>query len=263
LTTSLAMAKPMPTLPPDGEDRRVDADHLALGVKGRAAGIAVVNRRVDLQEVVIGSGADVAPSRRDDAGGHCSAEAERVADRDHPIADTRRVRSERDIGEIGALSLQKRKVGFRVDADHLGGHRLAVGGRDRHFRGVIDDVVIGDNVAVTRNEESRPLSLREMMPRRTVAAIGAVIVIPWRAEVPEEMIERAVLGNIGHSRHSLRVFVIDLVGVAELDLDRNDGRLHAVNDIGERGRSSRGLRARGGGGNGCDRGFESDAAKGR
>jgi len=31
-------------------------------------------------------------------------------------------------------------------------------------------------------------------------------------------------GNIRHSLHSLRVVVVDLVGVAELDLDRNDGR---------------------------------------
>ena len=72
------------------KDRCVDADHLALGVEGRAAGIAVVNRRVDLQEVVVGSGADVAPARRDDAGRHRAAKTERVADRDHPIADPRR-----------------------------------------------------------------------------------------------------------------------------------------------------------------------------
>ena len=47
------------------------------------------------------------------------------------------------------------------------------------------------------------------------------------------MIERAVLRDIGHSRDAVEILVIDLVGVAELDLDRNDGRLHAVDDIGE------------------------------
>ena len=36
-------------------DRGVDADDLAVGIEGRAAGIAVVDRRVDLQEVVIGA----------------------------------------------------------------------------------------------------------------------------------------------------------------------------------------------------------------
>ena len=72
------------------EDRGVDADDLALRVEGRAARIAAVDRRVDLQEVVIGTGADVAAARRDDAGGHRAAEAEGIADRDHPIADARR-----------------------------------------------------------------------------------------------------------------------------------------------------------------------------
>ena len=95
LTDSAGMAKPMPTLPPDGEiDRGVDADHLAFDVEGRAAGIAVVHRRVDLEEVVIGAGADVAAARRDDARGHGAAEAERIADRDHPIADPRRLDGE-------------------------------------------------------------------------------------------------------------------------------------------------------------------------
>jgi hypothetical protein len=37
------------------EDRGVDADHLALGVEGRAAGIALVQGGVDLQEVVVGA----------------------------------------------------------------------------------------------------------------------------------------------------------------------------------------------------------------
>ena len=71
------------------EDRGVDADDLAFGVEGRAARVAAVDRRVDLQEVVIGARADVAAARRDDAGGHGAAEAERIADRDHPVADAR------------------------------------------------------------------------------------------------------------------------------------------------------------------------------
>ena len=71
-------------------DRRVDADHLARQVEGRPAGIAAVDRRVDLQEVVIGTGADVAAARRDDARRHGAAEAEGIADGDDPIADARR-----------------------------------------------------------------------------------------------------------------------------------------------------------------------------
>ena len=63
------IAKPMPIEPPEGEiDRRVDADHLAVHVEQRAAGIAAVDRGVGLDEVVVGPGIDVAVARRDDAG---------------------------------------------------------------------------------------------------------------------------------------------------------------------------------------------------
>ena len=82
------------------EDRGVDADHIAFDVEGRAAGIALVHRRVDLDEVVIGAGADVAAARRHDAGGHGAAEAERIADREHPVADARRLVGELDVGEV-------------------------------------------------------------------------------------------------------------------------------------------------------------------
>ena len=55
------MAKPMPTLPPDGETIAVLTPTTSpASVEGRAAGVAAVDRRVDLDEVVVGTGADVA-----------------------------------------------------------------------------------------------------------------------------------------------------------------------------------------------------------
>jgi hypothetical protein len=69
------------------DDQRVDADHLAVEVEQRAAGIAAVDGGVGLDVVVIGPGIDVAVARRDDAGRHRAAEAERIADRDHPFAE--------------------------------------------------------------------------------------------------------------------------------------------------------------------------------
>ena len=61
VTVSAGIAKAMPTLPPDGEKIAVLTPMTSpLRVEGRAAGIAAVHRRVDLQEVVIGTGADVA-----------------------------------------------------------------------------------------------------------------------------------------------------------------------------------------------------------
>ena len=101
------MAKAMPTLPPDGEKIAVFMPMtLPSSFEGRTAGIAAVHRRVDLQVVVIGAGADVAAMGRDDAGGHRTAEAERIADRKHPVADAGVLFAKLDIGElVAALTL--------------------------------------------------------------------------------------------------------------------------------------------------------------
>ena len=49
------------------DDRRVHADDFAVHVEQRTARVALVDRRVGLQVVVIGPGIDVAALRRDDA----------------------------------------------------------------------------------------------------------------------------------------------------------------------------------------------------
>ena len=72
-------------------DRGVDADDLAADVEQRPAGIAAVNRGIGLDVVVVRAGIDVAVESRDDARRHRAAEAERVADRQHPFADPKRV----------------------------------------------------------------------------------------------------------------------------------------------------------------------------
>src|SRR5205823_5288995 len=59
------------------EDRGVHADDVAVHVEARSTGIALVDRRVDLDEVVVGTGSDVAAARGDDAGRHGAAEPER------------------------------------------------------------------------------------------------------------------------------------------------------------------------------------------
>src|SRR5690606_3502216 len=65
-------------------DRGAHADDLAARVEDGAARVALVDRRVDLQVVVIRPGADVAPACRDDAGRARPAETERIAYRDDP-----------------------------------------------------------------------------------------------------------------------------------------------------------------------------------
>ena len=82
------------------EDGRVDPDHPAVDVEGRAAGIAPVDGRVDL-DVVDELLADVAPVGRDDAGCGRAAQAEGVAHRDHPVAHARGLRGVLEIDDTG------------------------------------------------------------------------------------------------------------------------------------------------------------------
>ena len=65
------------------KDRRVHADDLAVLGEQRAAGVALIDRRVDLDELVIGTRADVAADRRHDPGRHRSPDPNGL-----PIATT-------------------------------------------------------------------------------------------------------------------------------------------------------------------------------
>ena len=55
------------------QDRGVHADDLAVLGEQRAAGVALVDRRIDLDELIIRAGADVAADGRDDARGDRAA----------------------------------------------------------------------------------------------------------------------------------------------------------------------------------------------
>src|SRR6185437_7353424 len=161
-------------------------DHFALEVEGRAAGIAAVDRRVDLQEVAIGRAADVAALGGDDALGHRAAESEGIADRHHPVADARRGVGELDEGLVGeAVDLEHGQICALVGADDLGGLLRAVVENDRHLVGVLYDVVVGDEVAVGRNGK---------------AGTGGFVMLDLlggrRAELLEEVIKRTVGGQV-------------------------------------------------------------------
>src|SRR5258706_670722 len=140
-------------------DRGVDTHALAFGVEGRATGVALVYGRVDLDEIVVRAAADVAAAGRDDAGGHRAAKAERIADREHPIADPGLA-----LGKLGerevrtALDLDQGQIGTRVGADHLRAIGLAVISRNFDLVGAIHHVVVGHGIAIRRDEEAGTLT---------------------------------------------------------------------------------------------------------
>ena len=87
-----------------GRDLRVDADHLAVRVEQRAAGVAGVDRRVGLDPALDGRAVgrlQRAVERRDDPGRERVVESEGVADRVRGVADLDACRSRRARGPGG------------------------------------------------------------------------------------------------------------------------------------------------------------------
>src|SRR5262249_38629951 len=109
------MSKAMPTDPPDGEKIAVFTPiTLPSMSKVGPAGIAIVHGPVDLEIVVIRARTDVAAASRNNASRYRPTEAEWVANRNHPVADTRRRFRKPDEGKVTAtIHLDQGEVGTR------------------------------------------------------------------------------------------------------------------------------------------------------
>jgi hypothetical protein len=145
----IGTAKPMPTLPSSPEPPVSICELMP-----RTAGVAGVDRRVGLQDVVdlktVG-GFDLALQGRYDTGRERSFEVERVADREHRIADFDGggvTEGQRMHADAFAWHLQDRQVVRGVLADHLRFNRLFVFEADRDLDRVLDHVIIRQDRAV-------------------------------------------------------------------------------------------------------------------
>src|SRR5690606_22541138 len=111
---------------------------------------------------VAGGRIDILTRRgRNDARRGGAAEAEGIAHRDDPVADPRLGRFlEGDEREVRAFNLDDREVRAFIAPDDAGLQLAFVREPDRDLGGVLDDVVVGDDVAVGRNEEARTRAQR-------------------------------------------------------------------------------------------------------
>src|SRR5436305_2145843 len=159
-------------------NEHVYPDHFTFEVGQRAAGIAAIDGGVGLDVVVIRTRGDIAVAGRDDAGRHRTAEAERVADRDYPFAQTQLVR----IAELhrhqrlGRLEFQNCEVGPLVDADQFGLELAAVIHDDADLVGVRYDVIVGDHN--TRGVDNKTGTERVGLARLQFAVLVAPSVRP-------------------------------------------------------------------------------------
>ncbi len=224
------------------EDQRVDADDLAPEIEQRAAGVARIDRgvRLDVGDQVFLR--QVASLGADDARGHRVLETEGLADRDDPLAHLELVRiADRHLRQIPGFDLQHGDVGALVGADDLGLELATVGELDADLVGAVDDVGVGDEVAVGRDDETRTDRLLVELALRPAASRNL-------AEAAEEFVERVVFGKLRQalSLHLLR------------DVDADDGRALLFVQVGEVGKSGRASLGRGRGGESGQHGQDRD-----
>ena len=210
------------------QDLRVDADQLALGVHERAAGVAVIDRRVGLQEVLVAAVADGRrpPLRADDPHRHRLADAERIADREHDVADLHRVGvAERDRrADPSPSTLIEREVARLVGADHFRGERAAVGQLDPDLVGAVDDVVVGQDVAVGADDDAG--AERRAASARGCAASAAAAAAELIAEEPAEAGRRPSPGTaVGDIFALPSVRMVTTAGATTLTTSAYESRL--------------------------------------
>ena len=135
----------------------VDADDTAMTVDQGAAGIAGIERCVGLDNAVdqpAGIGAQGAAQGADDTGRDGRLIAQRIADGDDQLADAKRGRAaEVGVDQVAAGDAQDGEVRFRIVADKAGFEIAAVGQGDAKMMGAGDDVAVGHQVAVGREQD--------------------------------------------------------------------------------------------------------------
>src|SRR5581483_5456117 len=171
------------------DDRRVDADDLAVEIEQRTTGVAAIDRGVGLDVIIIRPRIDIAVTGRDDAGGHGAAETKRVADRDHPLAEPQRVGVAELHGDqrLVRLEAQQREIRAFVAADDLSLVLAAVVQNDVDLVGVGDHVVVGDDQPRRVDDEAG--TERVDLARLQTAAVAALTLPAVLEEVLEELLE--------------------------------------------------------------------------
>ena len=162
------------------DDGGVDPHDLAGQIDERPARVAGIDGRVGLNErLILGEPADGSFGRRDDARGHRMVEAERAADGQHPLADVKLV----GISPFGlnlqiGLDLEDRQVALGVGPHQPCTDIVARTEPDHDLLGVLDDVVIGHDVAFRLVDNHARSQFRALEPRRHAVAAQRQ---PWKS----------------------------------------------------------------------------------
>ncbi len=187
------------------EDGGVDADELTAQIHQGTAGVARVDGGVGLDEVLVAVRIDAgAGQAADDSGCNGVLQTERVADRQHEIADLDLARiTEADLHECAvALHFQYGDIRRLVAADDFRFQVAAILQRDGDLARVLDDVCVGDDVALFGVEnDTGPGALKRSLPRtifgRHVEEAAEKRIIEQRI-LRSPVFDRAARGDVHH-----------------------------------------------------------------
>ena len=200
-------------------DLRIDSNHFTFHVEQRTARIARIDRHVGLDE-----GHEIflrqrAPLGADDTCRHRILETEGRANGHDPVANPQPARiTQRHPRQSARIDLEERHVGARIGTDQARGEFALVGELDDDLVGPLDHMGIGEDIAVSRNDETRP--------ERTTVGLGSRRARSAGYETPEE-VEHGVV--FFQARNTLPL----TAGLGRADIDHR--RALALGQIGKIG----------------------------
>jgi hypothetical protein len=140
---SIGIAKPIPILPVE------PTMYFSVEIEQGAAGIAEVNGRICLNEILDAGKAEPSALGAYDAGGDRMAQAQWIADGQDPFTDFQVVGGGQfEMRQILGVDFYHGDVGRFVRSEDLGFERSAVGKLYRDFFGAADHVIICEDVPV-------------------------------------------------------------------------------------------------------------------
>src|ERR1700677_1174451 len=208
------------------DEEGVNADQLTVRVDQRATGVAGVDGSVCLNKVARLAGVIgvriLAIDRAHDAASHREPELpEGIANRQHRLSGDQLGRvAPTDGGQILGIDFNHGQICKLVSANYPGRKGSTIVQGYTHVHGAVDDVVVGHDVAIRRNDHTAANAVFDLalalsftlhaMARLTAGAkkpgegIVVVVALAWALSLPFFVVRFGSYGNVDHGRRNPR-----------------------------------------------------------
>jgi len=144
-------------------DSGIDADNFAARIDQRSAGIAGIQRRIGLDDVIdepARIGAERAAQRANDAGSDGALKTVRIANRDRKLPNSNVFRlAHPRRAQLRGVNPDDGEVGVRIISDQVSIGFASIGERYLNSLSAMHHVAVGQNKAVRRDNEARAAAL--------------------------------------------------------------------------------------------------------